>query len=51
MARQAVPRLLGIHINSPATLPAEVTAALYGAAPVPSTLNEKERAVFDALLA
>ena len=33
MARQAVPGLLGIHINLPATLPPEVTAALSGAAP------------------
>jgi pimeloyl-ACP methyl ester carboxylesterase len=51
MARQAVPGLLGIHINLPATLPPEVTAALSGAAPVPGTLTEKERAVFDALVA
>jgi pimeloyl-ACP methyl ester carboxylesterase len=50
MARQAVPGLLGIHINLPATLPPEVAAALAGAGPVP-TLSEKEQAVFDALKA
>lgn len=50
MARQAVPGLLGIHMNLPATLPPEVGASLSGAAPVPATLTEKERAVFDALL-
>ena len=50
MARQAAPGLLGIHINLPATVPPEVAAALAGG-PAPAGLSEKERAVFDALVA
>src|SRR5689334_15342589 len=51
MARQAPPGLLGIHINLPATVPPEVAAALGGAAPLPTDLSDKERAVVDALMA
>jgi pimeloyl-ACP methyl ester carboxylesterase len=48
MARLATPGLLGIHINLPATVPAEVGAALaMGAAA--ATLSEQERAVFETL--
>jgi len=50
MARQAAAGLLGIHINLPATLPPEVAAALTGG-PVPAGLSERERAVFDGLMA
>jgi pimeloyl-ACP methyl ester carboxylesterase len=50
MARQSAPGLLGIHINLPATVPPEVAAALAGG-PVPAGLSDKERAVFDALMA
>jgi pimeloyl-ACP methyl ester carboxylesterase len=50
MARQAPAGLLGIHINLPATVPPEVAAALAGG-PVPPGLSDKERAVFDALMA
>jgi pimeloyl-ACP methyl ester carboxylesterase len=50
MARQSAPGLLGIHINLPATVPPEVAAALAGG-PVPPGLSDKERAVFDALMA
>jgi len=50
MARQAAPGLLGIHINLPATVPPEVAAALAGG-PAPPELTEKERAVFEALMA
>ncbi len=49
MARQAAAGLLGIHINLPATVPAEVAAALAGG-PVPAGLSEKERAVLEALM-
>jgi pimeloyl-ACP methyl ester carboxylesterase len=49
MARQAAAGLLGIHINLPATVPAEVAAALAGG-PVPAGLSEKERAVVEALM-
>ena len=51
MARQAAPGLLGIHLNLPATVPPDVGAALAMGGPAPSALSEKERAVFDALLA
>jgi pimeloyl-ACP methyl ester carboxylesterase len=50
MARQAPPGLLGIHLNLPATLPPEVEAAL-AAGVAPAGLSDKERAVFDALVA
>jgi pimeloyl-ACP methyl ester carboxylesterase len=49
MARQGAAGLLGIHINLPATLPPEVTAALASGGPPPAGLSEKESAVFDAL--
>jgi len=49
MARQAVPGLVGIHINLPATVPSEVAAALISGGPVPAELSEKERTAFDAL--
>src|SRR4029453_9057818 len=48
MARLATPGLLGIHLNLPATVPAEVGAALATGA-APATLSEKERAVFETL--
>ena len=48
MARQGAPGLLGIHINLPATVPPEVTAALVGG-PTPAGLSDKESAVLDAL--
>jgi pimeloyl-ACP methyl ester carboxylesterase len=48
MARQRAPGLQGIHINLPATVPPEVTAAL-GGGPVPGGLSDQERGVFEAL--
>jgi pimeloyl-ACP methyl ester carboxylesterase len=51
MARQAPAGLLGIHLNLPATLPPEVAATLPSGGPPPAGLSEKERAVFDALVA
>ncbi len=51
MARQAAPGLAGIHINLPATIPPEVGAALAMGGPAPAELSDKERAVFDALIA
>ncbi len=50
MARQAPPGLLGIHLNLPATVPPEVTAALAVGGPAPAGLSEQERAVFESLL-
>jgi pimeloyl-ACP methyl ester carboxylesterase len=51
MARQAPAGLLGIHLNLPATIPPEVAAVLPSGGPPPAGLSEKERAVFDALIA
>src|SRR6266436_4520269 len=49
LARQAPPELLGIHLNLPATVPPEVTAALVSGSPPPAGLSEQELAVFNAL--
>jgi pimeloyl-ACP methyl ester carboxylesterase len=51
MARQAPAGLLGVHLNLPATVPPEVAAVLPVGGPAPAGLSEKERAVFDALIA
>jgi pimeloyl-ACP methyl ester carboxylesterase len=51
MARQAVPGVLGIHLNLPATVPPEVGAALLSGGPSPAGSSDQERAVFDALRA
>ena len=51
MARQKATGLVGIHINLPATVPPEVAAVLPMGGPAPANLSEKERAVFDALVA
>ena len=49
MARQKSAGLLGIHINLPATVPSEVSAALAIGGPPPAELSEKERTVFEAI--
>jgi pimeloyl-ACP methyl ester carboxylesterase len=49
MARQAVPGLVGIHINLPAAVPTEIAAALAGGGAAPAGLSQKEQAAFDAL--
>jgi pimeloyl-ACP methyl ester carboxylesterase len=51
MGRQAPKGLLGIHVNLPGTVPPEVTAVLPTGGPAPAGLSEKERAVFDSLVA
>jgi len=51
MARQAPAGLLGVHINLPATVPPEVAAVIPAGGPAPSVLSEKERAVFETLIA
>jgi pimeloyl-ACP methyl ester carboxylesterase len=51
MARQAPPGLLGIHIHLPATVPPEIAKALNEGGPAPAGLSEKERAVYDSLVA
>jgi pimeloyl-ACP methyl ester carboxylesterase len=49
MARQRPAELLGIHLNLPATVPADVQMALNSGEPAPAGLSDKERAAFDAL--
>ncbi|KDD69017.1 multidrug MFS transporter [Pseudomonas mandelii PD30] len=49
MARQAPAGLRGIHLNLPATIPAEASAALAVGGPAPAGFSEKERATYDAI--
>jgi len=49
MARQAPAGLLGIHVNMPATVPADVARALNNGDPAPSGLTDVEKAAFNAL--
>ena len=49
MALQAPPELLGIHVNTPATVPADVAKALQYNEPPPAGLSADERHAFDQL--
>jgi pimeloyl-ACP methyl ester carboxylesterase len=49
MARQAPAGLRGIHLNLPATIPAEASAALAVGGPAPAGFTDKERATYDAV--
>ena len=49
MARQAPKGLLGIHVNMPATVPADVARALNNGEPAPAGLTDVEKAAFEAL--
>lgn len=49
MARQAPQGLLGIHVNMPATVPADVAKALKDGDPAPAGLSVKEKAAFVSL--
>jgi pimeloyl-ACP methyl ester carboxylesterase len=49
MALQHVPGLLGIHLNMPAVVPADIAKTLAAGDPAPATLSLKERAAFDQL--
>ncbi len=49
MARQKPAGLLGIHVNMPATVPADVALALKNGDPAPAGLSDKEKAAFESL--
>ncbi len=49
MARQAPAGLLGIHVNMPATVPADVAKALSSGAPAPTGLSTVEKAAYQSL--
>ncbi len=49
MAHQAPAGLQGIHVNMPATVPADVAKALNNGDPAPTGLSDKEKAAFDSL--
>lgn len=51
MALQHVPGLIGIHLNMPAVVPAEVAHILAAGDPAPVTLSAPERRAFDQLAA
>ena len=49
MAMQAVPGLIGIHVNMPATVPAELQPLLAQGLPAPAGLPDREKAAYDQL--
>jgi pimeloyl-ACP methyl ester carboxylesterase len=49
MALLSPPELLGIHVNMPATIPAEIATALGRNEPPPSSLSAEERNAWDQL--
>jgi pimeloyl-ACP methyl ester carboxylesterase len=49
MGRQAPDGLLGIHVNMPATVPAEIAKALKNGEPAPAGITEEENAAFNSL--
>jgi pimeloyl-ACP methyl ester carboxylesterase len=49
MGRQAPVGLLGIHVNMPATVPADVAKALNNGEPAPAGLSAVEKAAFESL--
>jgi pimeloyl-ACP methyl ester carboxylesterase len=46
---QAPPELLGIHVNMPGAIPADIDVASASGAPAPAGLSEEERSAYDRL--
>ena len=51
MALQHVPGLIGIHLNMPAVVPADIARTLAAGDPAPAGLSTRERGAFDQLAA
>lgn len=49
MAKQKPEGLLGIHVNMPATVPADIATALKNGEPAPKGLSVKEKSAFESL--
>ena len=49
MGRQAPKGLLGIHVNMPATVPADIASALQNGDPMPAGLSQKEQTAFASM--
>jgi len=49
MARQAPKGLLGIHVNMPPTVPADVAKAMNAGEPAPAGLTAQEKSAYDSL--
>jgi len=47
---QAPPELLGIHVNMPGAIPADINQASFAGAPAPSGLSDEERSSYEQLV-